>query len=218
MRDLVASAPKFDALIAGESRERFETLLELLRDAGIDARLNPNLVRGLDYYGHTVFEWTTDRLGAQSAVCAGGRYDGLVREFGVKDGTGVGWALGIERTVALMRALGTAPEPAAPDAFLICTDEVGASEAFALAETVRGLDGAPSLVQDLGGGGMKARFKRADRSGARVALVVGADELAAGEVTVKPLREGADGARADQRRVARDGLGDALREALADAP
>ena len=218
MQDLVAAAPKLDALLADDSRAHFEALLGLLRAAGVDARVNPRLVRGLDYYGHTVFEWVTDRLGAQSAVCAGGRYDGLVAELGQKGGAGVGWALGLERVVALLERLEAAPAPAAPALFLIATDDVDAAEAFALAETVRGLAGRPTLVHDLGGGGMKARFRRADRSGARAALVLGADELAAGEVTLKPLR-GERGAEGDggQRRVARDALGAAIAEALGPA-
>ena len=212
MQDMVASAPKLDALLADDSRAHFETLLGLLREAGVDARVNPRLVRGLDYYSHTVFEWVTDRLGAQSAVCSGGRYDGLVEELGHKGGAGVGWALGLERIVALVDALGTAPSAPAPDVFLIATDEVDPGEAFALAESVRGGDASRSVIHDLGGGGMKARFKRADRSGARVALVLGADELAAGEVTLKALR--GDRAAGDQRRVPRDALAGALAEAL----
>ena len=217
LQELVAAAPKLDATLSDGSREHFERLQALLRGAGIDARVNPRLVRGLDYYSHTVFEWVTDRLGAQSAVCSGGRYDGLIEQLGGKPpGAGVGWALGMERVVALMRTLDAAPEPAAPDAFLTCTDDVEAGHAFALAEALRA--GGVSVLHDLGGGGMKARFKRADRSGARVALVVGADELAAGEVSVKPLREGENGERAAQRRVPREAVPAALDELLADAP
>lgn len=237
MQALVAAAPKLDAVLSDASREHFERVRALLRGAGIDARVNPRLVRGLDYYSHTVFEWVTDRLGAQSAVCAGGRYDALVEQMGGKGGTGVGWAMGLERIVALMAALGLAPPVAVPEVFLTCTDDVPAGDAIALAESVRA--GARSVVQDFGGGSMKSRFKRADRSGARVALVVGADELAAGEVTMKSLRRtdergeatggggtgggarrGADGPDArggpNQRRVSRAALADALADMLAD--
>ena len=207
MQDMVASAPKLDATLSDDSRAHFEALQAMLRGAGIDARVNPRLVRGLDYYSHTVFEWVTDRLGAQSAVCSGGRYDGLIEQLGGK-GHGVGWALGMERTVALVRALEVTPPSAVPDVFLTCTDEVAADDAVALAEGVRAL--GRSVVQDFGGGSMKSRFKRADRSGARAALVVGADELAADEVTIKPLR----GEGAAQRRVARDALGPELNDVL----
>ncbi len=219
MQDMVASAPKLDATLSDDSRAHFETLQAMLRGAGIDARVNPRLVRGLDYYSHTVFEWVTDRLGAQSAVCSGGRYDGLIEQLGGQvggqgggKGHGVGWALGMERTVGLMAAMDLAPAPEVPDVFLTCTDEVAADDAVALAESVRAL--GRSVVQDFGGGSMKSRFKRADRSGARAALVVGADELAAGEVTIKPLRGDGSADAPAQRRVARDALGSELNDLL----
>jgi len=144
-----------------------------------------------------VFEWTTDRLGAQSAVCSGGRYDGLLTEIGAKDTPGVGWAMGLERMVALMDALGVSPPAAAPDAFLIASDEVAASDALALGESLRLAMPALSLQHNTAGGSMKSQFRKADKSGASVAVVVGATEIEANEVTLKPMR--GDG---EQQRVA----------------
>jgi len=197
LQSLIESAPSLEQFLADDSSEHFKTLRALLDAAGISYVLNPRLVRGLDYYSHTVFEWTTDRLGAQSAVCSGGRYDGLLTEIGAKDTPGVGWAMGLERMVALMDALGVSPPAAAPDAFLIASDEVAASDALALGESLRLAMPALSLQHNTAGGSMKSQFRKADKSGASVAVVVGATEIEANEVTLKPMR--GDG---EQQRVA----------------
>jgi histidyl-tRNA synthetase len=151
--------------------------------------LNPRLVRGLDYYTRTVFEWVTDRLGAQSAICSGGRYDGLVAQLGGRDTPAVGWALGLERVVELMAAEGREIAAQPPDAYLVMTDDRARREGFVIAERLRADVPGLRLTFDCVGGGMKAQLKRADRSGARLALILGDDELAAGRVSVKALRE-----------------------------
>lgn len=205
LESIINDAPKLEQFLSAESQQHFDTLRELLTAAGIGHVVNTRLVRGLDYYSHTVFEWTTDRLGAQSAVCAGGRYDALLSDIGAKDTPGVGWAMGLERVIALMGAMQVDIPSATPDAFLIASDEVPVSEAIALGETLRAAMPSLALVHNTNGGSMKSQFRRADKSGAQVALVLGADELAAGEVTVKPLRGGSE-----QQRVARDQLADVL--------
>jgi histidyl-tRNA synthetase len=150
--------------------------------------LNPRLVRGLDYYTRTVFEWVTDRLGAQSAVCSGGRYDGLVEQLGGRSTPAVGWALGIERVVELLRLQPSAPAPRSPDAILVMVGEAARQAGFGIAERLR--DAAPAAEISIGSpaAGFKAQMRRADKSGATYAVIVGEDELAAGTVTVKPLR------------------------------
>lgn len=210
LEPLIAAAPSLDEFLADASREHFQTLRELLDAAGIEHVVNPRLVRGLDYYSHTVFEWTTDRLGAQAAVCSGGRYDGLLTEFGAKDTPGVGWAMGLERVVALMAELGVTPPASAPDAILIASDDVPVSSTLALGETLRRALPELSLQHNTAGGSMKSQFRKADKSGARLALVVGADELAANEVTLKPLRGG------EQQRVTQEQLSAAVSALLAN--
>lgn len=188
MRELIAGAPVLSDYLDTESREHFETLKSLLADAGIAFVLNPRLVRGLDYYSRTVFEWVTDRLGAQSAICSGGRYDGLVAELGGRDTPAVGWALGIERVVELMQADGPALAIPPPDACLVAVGDQARRQGFALAESLRRR--LPGFRIQLGqpAAGFKAQLKRADRSGARFALILGDDELAAGRVGLKDLR------------------------------
>ena len=206
MQDVVAGAPALRDSLSDESRRHFDTLRELLVSRGLEPVENPRLVRGLDYYSHTVFEWTTDRLGAQSAVCAGGRYDGLLEQLGKADTPGVGWAMGLERVVALMAAVAADRGPTRPDVFVIATDDVRSSDSLALAERLRealtsdGPDGGPlrmsgEVVHNVSGGSLKSQFRKADRSGARVAAVIGAEELEAKAVTLKPLGGG------EQRRV-----------------
>jgi len=209
LQGIIEAAPGLDASLGDDSRAHFDTLRELLAASGIRATINPRLVRGLDYYSHTVFEWTTDRLGAQSAVCGGGRYDGLVDELGGKPMPAVGWAMGLERTVALMAVLERVPAARTPDVFLIASDEVPAAAALGIAERLRSTDGEWSVVHNVAGGSLKSQFKKADKSGARVALVVGAEELARDQVTLKPLHGG------EQRRIGTAEMVDALSELLA---
>jgi len=171
-----------------ESRAHFDRVQSLLADIGVSFKLNPRLVRGLDYYTRTVFEWVTDKLGAQSAVCSGGRYDGLIAQLGGRDTPAVGWALGLERIVELVRAEGgdTAEEPV--DAYLVASGDDARRFGFRLVEGLR--DRIPRARLSIGSpaAGFKAQLRRADKSGARFALIVGEAEVAAGKVSVKPLR------------------------------
>jgi len=191
-RKLLSEAPKLADHLDEESRRHFDILCELLTSAGLPVTLNPLLVRGLDYYNRTVFEWTTDQLGAQAAVCSGGRYDGLVETLGGKAIPAIGWGLGIERLIALLEAQGRLPEPLQPHAYLVLTGEAAEQRGLLLAEQWRAKVPGLRLLANLGGGSMKSQFKRADRSGARLALVAGDDELAKGEISIKFLREERD--------------------------
>ena len=187
--ELIAAAPALSDYLDPESRDHFEQVKHLLDDVGLSYVLNPRLVRGLDYYTRTVFEWVTDRLGAQSAICSGGRYDGLVAQLGGRDTPAVGWALGLERVVELLAAEGRESVAQPPDAYLVTAGDRARREAFAIAERLRTAVPGLRLSFDCAAGGMKAQLKRADRSGARLALILGDDELAAGQVSVKTLRE-----------------------------
>ncbi len=185
---VIADAPDLHAHLDAESREHFEGLCGILEAAGQSYTVNPRLVRGLDYYGRTVFEWVTDRLGAQGTVWAGGRYDGLVEQIGGKPTPGIGFAAGIERLVALVEERGTAPAAPLPDAYLIVPASTDLAAAHTLAERLRDRLPALAIRVHAGGGSFKSQFKRADRSGARLALVLGEQERAADAITVKDLR------------------------------
>lgn len=188
MVTLIANAPKLNDHLDPESKEHFETLCQLLDDAGIEYVLNPNLVRGLDYYSRTVFEWKTDDLGAQDTVCGGGRYDGLIEQLGGKPNTAVGFGLGLERALLLL------PDdiPVAPqaDVYLAGLGEEASRYLNGLGELLR--DQLPNLrvMQNHGGGNFKGQLKRADKSGAQFAIIVADSELENHCVTVKPLRGG----------------------------
>lgn len=201
MQGVIEAAPKLPDTLDPESRDHFDTLRAMLEEAGAPSTVNPRLVRGLDYYTKTVFEWTTDRLGAQNAVCGGGRYDGLVEEIGGAPTPGVGFSAGIERLVALLPESGA--EPAPPAAWVAAVGPAAARVAPAVAEELR--DAGMSAVLDAGEGGFRAKLRRANRSGAAVAVLVGDAEAAAGEVSVKPLR-----AARPQSTVARTALKDAV--------
>src|SRR5690606_21162785 len=188
MAELVANAPVITEYLDAGSREHFERVKALVGDAGIEFEVQPRLVRGLDYYTRTVFEWVTDRLGAQSAICAGGRYDGLVAQLGGRDTPAVGCAFGVERVVEVMRQDGAAPEPRVPDVFVVTAGDEARRAGFAAAETLR--DRVPGISVSIGSpsAGFKAQMRRADRSGARFAVIIGEDEVAAGQYALKPLR------------------------------
>jgi histidyl-tRNA synthetase len=188
MQPIIAGAPRMLESLDQESREHFEALCAQLRSAGIEYHVEPHLVRGLDYYTRTVFEWTTEALGSQSTVCAGGRYDGLVAQLGGADTPGVGWAMGQERIVMLLQKQNLALLEAHPQIYVVLAGEQAEIPGFKLAEQLR--DAWPDLaVQiNLGGGSFKTQFKRADKSGAEFALVLGDDEVARGVVAVKALR------------------------------
>lgn len=190
IQKLIADAPSLMEFMDKDSKEHFEQLKSHLDNLGIAYRVNTNLVRGLDYYSRTVFEWVTDRLGAQGTVCGGGRYDGLVEQLGGRATPALGFGMGIERLILLVEEVnpGLFPEESEADIYVIY-DEIAASEALRLAEQVR--DEIPYLrVQyHCGGGSFKSQFKKADKSGANVALILGGNEMQSGEVTMKYLRD-----------------------------
>ena len=188
---LLDDAPALADYLDDESRADFDRLCDLLQAAAVPFTINPRLVRGLDYYNKTVFEWVTDRLGAQGTVCAGGRYDGLVEQLGGKATPGVGFAMGMERLVLLLResdALQGAGTGA--DVYVVAVGDDAQRAALAAVEAVRDRRPRLRIVQHTGGGSFKSQMKKADRSGARVALIWGEDEVAADTVTLKPLRGG----------------------------
>lgn len=203
MQELVEKAPRLYDLLGEESLRHFEGLQTLLRDAGIPYRINPRLVRGLDYYNLTVFEWVTDRLGAQGTVCAGGRYDGLIAQLGGKPAPAAGFAMGIERLLTLWQEGEGIASRNAPDIYVVHQGEQAQRMAFQVAETLRGA--GFEVLLHCGGGGFKSQMKRADGSGAALAVIIGDDEAAADAVTLKPLREAIE-----QRRVARANLADEI--------
>jgi len=188
LRELIAAAPLLTGHLDDESRAHFDRVQELLGDIGVPFKLNARLVRGLDYYTRTVFEWLTDKLGAQSAVCSGGRYDGLIGQLGGRDTPAVGWALGLERIVELVRAEGGDVAEEALDAYVVAAGDDARRFGFRVVEELR--DRIPGLRLSIGspGAGFKAQLRRADKSGARFALIVGEAEVAAGKVSMKPLR------------------------------
>jgi histidyl-tRNA synthetase len=185
---IVAGAPLLLDSLDAESREHFESLCAHLRSAGIEYHVEPHLVRGLDYYTRTVFEWTTDALGSQSTVCAGGRYDGLVAQLGGVDTPGVGWAMGQERIVMLLQKKDAELLRQRPQVYLVLVGEHAQIPGFKLAEQLRDAWPELALQVNLGDGSFKTQFKRADKSGAEFALVLGDDEAARGVVAVKALR------------------------------
>ncbi len=187
---LLADAPKLADYLNDEARAHFDGLRALLDAAGIPYVINPRLVRGLDYYGLTVFEWVTDKLGAQGTVCAGGRYDGLVEQLGGKPAPAVGFAMGMERLLLLIETLDKVPAELSRqvDVYLVTLGDGTQQAAIRLAEQLR--DALPDirLVVHCGGGSFKSQFKKADKSGALYALILGEEEAAAGQVGLKPLR------------------------------
>ncbi|MGD2082453.1 MAG: histidine--tRNA ligase [Chromatiales bacterium] len=208
---VLAGAPTLSEHLGDDSRAHFDALREGLERAGAPSRVNARLVRGLDYYNRTVFEWVTDRLGAQGTVCAGGRYDGLVEQLGGRPAPAVGFALGMERLVALLEASPPQQAQAGVDAYLLL-GEGTKDRGMLLAEQLRDRMPHLSLIVHCGGGGLKAQLKKADRSGARHALILGEDELARGVVAVKPLR-----GEGDQQEVALESLDGLLSRAGARA-
>jgi histidyl-tRNA synthetase len=188
MRALIDAAPLLAQDLGEESRAHFAALCAALDGIGVAYEVNPRLVRGLDYYSRTVFEWVTDALGAQDAVCSGGRYDGLIALLGGEPTPAVGFALGIERVVALLVQSGEVPAAPAPALYIVASGERAERAAFALAEQLRDALPGRGVWLNLGGGNFKAQFRRADRSGAQLALILGEQELDRGVVAVKPLR------------------------------
>jgi len=188
MRELIEAAPQIVEHLDPQSLAHFAGLKQHLDACGIAYTVNPRLVRGLDYYTRTVFEWTTDALGSQDAVCSGGRYDGLVAQLGGEPTPAIGWALGIERVTELMRESGVTPPGIAPQVYVVLVGDVAQGMGLALVEGWR--DALPGLriAAHLGGGSFKSQLKRADRSGAELAVIIGDDEVARQIAAVKPLR------------------------------
>jgi len=188
LAQLISAAPTLEDFLDDESREHFAGLKMRLDMAGVRYVVNPRLVRGLDYYSRTVFEWTTDALGSQNAICSGGRYDGLVGLLGGNPTPAIGWALGVERIVLLMQALEVPVSAEAPQVYLVMSGSEASAFGLDLAEKLRSQLPWIRIEVDLGGGSFKGQFKRADRSNATVALVLGPDECAKGAVVLKLLR------------------------------
>ena len=204
MQAVVADAPRLLDALGEESLKHFESVQAVLRGAGRAFEINPRLVRGLDYYNLTVFEWVTDRLGAQGTVCAGGRYDGLFEQLGGEPTPACGWAMGIERLLAMTDAHG---EHVSPDIYLVNQGAEAERIAMRSAESLR--DAGFSVLRHCGGGSFKSQMKKADASGAPFAVIVGDDEARAGEAGIKVLRE-----EREQLRVRLERLPDALSELL----
>ncbi len=210
-RKILENAPVLDAYLDDESREHFDRLRALLDAAGIDYTVNPALVRGLDYYGKTVFEWITDSLGAQGTVCAGGRYDGLVEQLGGKPTRAVGFAMGVERLILLLETLDLIPPHVNnhADVYVTAMGEGAVASALALADELRAALPEATVVSHCGGGSFKSQMKKADKSGAQYAVILGDNEVANGTAGLKPLRSDEQ-----QRELARGDLASALASAL----
>ena len=209
MQDVVAAAPLMIDHLDEASAEHVAGLRSLLDVAGVKYEVNPRLVRGLDYYSRTVFEWVTDALGSQNAVCAGGRYDGLVEKLGGRPTPAIGWAMGVERFVALYEACGGEFPATGPDVYVVAVGEGTAEKAFALAEDLRDALPEARFENNLGGGSFKAQMKRADKSGAGYALILGEQELSEGRIGLKPLRS-----KDEQESIALDELAAVLQVRL----
>ncbi len=192
MQALIDDAPRLADHLDHDSNQHFKRLRELLGTAGIEYSVNPRLVRGLDYYEKTVFEWVTTRLGAQGTVCAGGRYDGLVEQLGGRATQAAGFAMGLERLLALLEESGVSLPDNAPHVYLVMAGEQAETEGLKLAETLRDALPALRLKVNCGGGSFKSQMKKADRSGAQLALLLGDNELASASIGIKYLREQRD--------------------------
>ena len=193
MHALVESAPRLIDFLGEASLAHFNAVRAILDASGVSYRINPRLVRGMDYYNLTVFEFVTDRLGSQGTICGGGRYDYLIEQVGGKPAPAVGWALGVERVLELLKEQGTLPEATGPDVYAIVPDAAALPVVFSTLQTLRsqGMSVQMHAGSGEGMGSMKSQFKKADSSGSRFALIFGGDELARGEVTLKALRDGA---------------------------
>jgi histidyl-tRNA synthetase len=209
MQELVSGAPELMEHLGEASRAHFDALCAGLDACGVNYRINPRLVRGLDYYARTVFEWVTRRLGAQGTVCAGGRYDGLVEQLGGRATPAVGFAMGLERLVSLLEDRGFGAAEDELDAYLVMVGDKARQQGLSLAESLRDRVPHLRLQSHCGGGSFKSQFKKADRSGARYALVLGDGELARGVIGLKPLR-----GEGEQEEVRIAALPQALAKAL----
>ena len=192
MQAIAEAAPVMIDFLDEESAEHFQGLRDLLDAAGVTYTVNPRLVRGLDYYSRTVFEWVTDALGSQGAVCSGGRYDGLVEKLGGRSTPAIGWAMGIERLVALFEACGGEAPATDADVYVVAVGEGALEQAIAIAEDLRDKVAGIRIDVNLGGGSFKSQLKRADKSNAEYALILGEQEIAEKRIGLKPLRSTED--------------------------
>lgn len=209
MQDMANQAPRLFDFLGPESLAHFEGVCARLQDAGIEYTLNPRLVRGLDYYNLTVFEWVTDRLGAQGTVCGGGRYDGLMELLGGKAAPAVGFAIGMERLLDLWQQSDAATDTSECDIYVVHQGDAAQRRAALLAESLR--DAGFRVLVHAGTTGFKSQFKRADASGASVALIIGPDELASGQASVKWLRQGEAEQRPQQETLDFDAIAETLK-------
>ncbi len=189
MQQLIANAPKLTDYLDQESQDHFTKLQNFLRQAGLEFTVNPCLVRGLDYYTKTVFEWVTTQLGAQGTVCAGGRYDGLVEQLGGKATPALGFAMGLERLILLLQSVETKSQRETVQIYLMTDSDDAFQKGLKLADQLRDAYPTICVLQHCGGGSLKNQFKKADKSGAKFAIIIGEQELAAQTVSVKSLRE-----------------------------
>ena len=192
MQAMIDAAPKLMDFLGAETMAHFDAVRAVLDAVGLEYRINTRLVRGLDYYNLTVFEWITDQLGSQGTVCGGGRYDGLIEQLGGKPAPAVGWGLGIERLLLLLEAVGIVPPDESPDAYVVVGADAARVPALVAADALRA-QGASVVLHAQGADGLasvKSQFKKANASGAHFALVFAAEELARGMVGLKPLRGG----------------------------
>jgi histidyl-tRNA synthetase len=210
LAELIQAAPKFSDFLDNESKAHFKQLCVLLDNAGIKYQLNQQLVRGLDYYNRTVFEWMTDSLGAQGTVCGGGRYDGLVEQLGGQATAGVGFGMGIERVVLMLKDIAQKEDiHNHPDVYLMSMGEAAGNQVLTIAETLREQLPYLRLMTHCGGGNFKKQMKRADKSHAKFALILGENELLAETISVKPLRN-----QGEQQTLALSEIADWLQQKL----
>ena len=188
MKTLILNAPKITDYLDDESKQHFSILLKALESHSVDYKLNPNLVRGLDYYTKTVFEWTSDQLGSQATVCGGGRYDGLVEQLGGKDICGIGCAIGMERLTELVELSVEKAENSQPKIYIVAVGEGAEIHASIMAETIRDENQNYTVEVNMDGGNFKQQFRRADKSGAELAIIVGEQEIEQGTISLKPLK------------------------------
>jgi len=201
MKALILNAPKITDYLDDESKQHFSILLKALESHSIDYKLNPNLVRGLDYYTKTVFEWTSDQLGSQATVCGGGRYDGLVEQLGGKDVCGIGCAIGVERLTELVEVSGEKAENSEPKIYIVAVGEGAEMHASILAETIRDENQNYAVEVNMDGGNFKQQFRRADKSGAELAIIVGEQEIEQGTISLKPLKSDGEQKTVKQEEV-----------------
>jgi histidyl-tRNA synthetase len=217
MQEVAQNAPKLIDFLGNASRAHFEGLQRILKSNNIPFTINPRLVRGLDYYNLTVFEWVTDKLGAQGTVAAGGRYDPLIEQLGGKPTAACGWAMGVERILELLKEEQLVPEPEGCDVYVVHQGDEAREQAFIIAERLRdtGLDVILHCSADGQTASFKSQMKRADASGAAFAVVLGEDEIANGTVGVKPLRDtSANGGKSEQQNVPAEDLTEFLINAM----